>query len=121
MKKVLAFAAVLILLVFSIQSADINIGWDPVGTTNTASGYNIYYGYASKTYTNVVHVGYVTNVVISNLSSNKTIFFSGTTIGANGVETVMGNEVQYVPTVVTNQLPSAVKDFTLVTVTKIIY
>jgi hypothetical protein len=102
-------------MAFAILASSITVNWNPIGTTNTVRGYKIYYGPSSHNYTNFVTTGYVTNTVISNLPPNTLLFFAGTTIGDYGLETTFGNEISKTTNLITNGLPSMVKDFTLVT------
>src|ERR1019366_5906922 len=67
----------------AVQSATLN--WDPSTDSNVA-GYNIYYGTASHTYTNVIVLGNVTNTTVTGLIEGATYFFAATTYNASGVE-----------------------------------
>ena len=95
------------------MSSDVIVMWDHAGNTNTISGYHIFYGPASRTYTNSVMVGYITNAIITNIPNNVTIYYSGKTVAPDGEETDFGNELQFIAVSSTNSLPSQVKDFRL--------
>jgi len=68
----------------------VNLAWNPAPSTNI-SGYNIYYGPASATYTNHIHVGNVTNGAVANLSGTQ--FFCVKSMGLTGLESICSNEV----------------------------
>jgi len=52
----------------SNPGAAVALVWDP-STDATVTGYNVYYGAGSRSYTNVVPAGTSTNAVVSNLLS----------------------------------------------------
>jgi hypothetical protein len=105
----------------AVLSSDIDLKWTHGGHSNTVAGYVIHYGPSSKNYTNSISTGFVTNAVVSNLPPNTTLFFSGATVGFDGLHTDLGNEISITTATPTNQRPSAVKDFTLTRVDKTIY
>jgi len=59
------------------------------------AGYNVYYGGASGTYTNVVNAGNATMVIISGLTYGVTNYFAATTYAASGAESIFSDEVSY--------------------------
>ena len=83
--------------VFATGSATLmwNSSADP-----TVVGYKIYYGAASKTYTNMVPVGSATNVTVIGLVGETTYYFAATAYNATGIESPFSSEVAY--TVATN-------------------
>ena len=93
----------------AVQSATLN--WDPSTDSNVA-GYNIYYGTASHTYTNVIVLGNVTNTTVTGLIEGATYFFAATTYNASGVESGFSNEASYAvpgdPTTSTNSTNSTI-------------
>lgn len=105
----------------AVTSSDVKITWEHGGSSNTVMGYNFYYGPSNRLYTNVVSTGYVTNMILTNVPLNGPVFISGTTIGFDNLETEYGNEVQVTILPITNNLPSAVKDFVLTRLEKTIY
>ncbi len=119
MKRVLIFISTFVAAVV-ILAADVSLSWDTPSDISDIAGYKIYYGGTSHGYTNVLQVGTVNTVTISNLPST-TLYFAGTTIVSNGDESGFSNEVKSNPTSTTNSLPSVVKDFSLVTVLKTTY
>jgi hypothetical protein len=58
-------------------------------------GYNLYSGFASQSYTNVVKVDNVTNAVVGNLVSGATYYFSIRARDAVGAESPFSNEISY--------------------------
>ena len=70
------------------------LGWhassDPI-----VAGYNVYYGGAPGTYTNVVNAGNATMVLVSNLVYGVTYYFAATTYSASGVESPFSKEIHY--------------------------
>jgi hypothetical protein len=109
-KKIIITIALLMIISYGVLSSDLKLQWIHGGTTNTVSGYKISYGLSSRNYSNYITTGYVTNTTITNLPSNVPLFFSGTTLGFNDLETDFGNEIQTIMSE-TNKLPSAVKKF----------
>jgi hypothetical protein len=65
-------------------------------TDPTVVGYNLYYGGASRTYTNVTDVGNVTNVVVGGLSEGKTYYFAVTAYDAYGDESDFSDETVFI-------------------------
>jgi hypothetical protein len=79
-------------------SAPIALTWTP-STDPSVAGYNIYYGTASRSYTNVVSNGGLSFVTISNLLSGNTYYFAATSYNAAGLESAYSGEAAYsVPT-----------------------
>jgi hypothetical protein len=73
-------------------NASVTLEWDP-DTDPDAVGYNLYYGGASQTYTNMVAVGDATNTTISNLLPGVQYFFAATAIDIVGLESDFSNEM----------------------------
>ena len=72
----------------------VTLAWDRSAGTNIAS-YKLYYGVASRTYTNANNVGNVTNATISSLISGKNYYFASTAYDASGLESSYSTEVVY--------------------------
>jgi hypothetical protein len=87
---------VIALLWFSALSfaADITLGWKPSSDPNVV-GYNVYYGIASGTYTNVVDAGPATSVTIPSLVPGTTYFFAATSYDLSGLEGLFSPEMSY--------------------------
>jgi hypothetical protein len=93
-------------------SPAVALAWDP-SPDRTVTGYNVYYGTASRSYTNIIAVGNSTNAVVSNLVNGVTYYFAATTYTAAGLESDYSAEAAYAvpvanapPTV--NPLPNLV-------------
>ena len=97
------FAALVAPRVFAASS--VTLAWDP-SSSSDVTGYNVYYGPASRTYTNMVTAGNATNVTISGLVAGSTYFFAATAYDSFGVESDYSNETNYVPPVSGNQAPT---------------
>jgi hypothetical protein len=70
------------------------LAWDP-STDPTVMGYNVYYGTASRAYTNVVAAGSSTSAVVSNLAIGMTYYFAATTYTVAGLESDYSAEASY--------------------------
>jgi hypothetical protein len=81
-------------LVSDLPAGQVKLAWDP-SSDPMAVGYNLYYGSASRTYTNMVSAGASTSITISNLASSGPYYFAATVIDASGLESVYSSEVVY--------------------------
>ena len=70
------------------------LSWTAVSDPSVA-GYRIYYGVASRTYTNVMDVGTNTTVTISNLVNGVTYYFAATCYNVLGMESGYSAETTY--------------------------
>ncbi|MGO8928513.1 MAG: fibronectin type III domain-containing protein [Limisphaerales bacterium] len=71
----------------------VTLAWDPSSGTDVITNYNVYYGVASATYTNVVAAGTNTTVSISNLVDGTTYYFAATAVDTFGLESAYSTEV----------------------------
>src|SRR5437867_4474089 len=93
-------------LTWSASAASVTLVWNASPGTNIA-GYNVYYGVASRTYTNKVNVGNATNATVSGLIEGTTYYFAVTAYDSNGLESDYSNEMSYtVPVNPGNQVPT---------------
>jgi hypothetical protein len=84
----------------------VNLAWSPSPDTNVV-GYRVYYGVASRTYTNMVDVGAVTNATIGGLVEGKTYYFAATAYNILGLESDYSAEISYtIPGGSVNQAPT---------------
>lgn len=83
----LLFASVAIL-----AAGSVTLGWCPNSEPDVA-GYKIYYGPASRNYTNVIDVLNVNEYRVTGLVSNGTYYFAVTAYATNGLESDYSCEV----------------------------
>jgi hypothetical protein len=92
--------------------------WNP-NTNSYVTGYNVYYGVASNTYTNMINAGNATNVTIPDVAAGVTYYFAATAYDSVGDQSGYSNEATYaVPTAFsTMQIRSAPAGQFILTVT----
>jgi hypothetical protein len=76
--------------------ASLRLFWDASPAPNVV-GYNVYYGAASRRYTNVVRVGNVTEATLDDLPLAPALYFAVTATDANGLESGPSNELVWSP------------------------
>lgn len=76
----------------SLVPPKVTLAWDPAPATNNVASYKIYWGVATRTYTNSLPTS-STTITVSNLAYSTTYFFAATAIGTNGLESVYSSEV----------------------------
>jgi hypothetical protein len=76
----------------TFTGASITLAWNQ-STDADVVAYNLYYGGASQTYTNVVPVGNVTNATAVGLVPGATYYFSVTSVDSAGMESEFSTEV----------------------------
>jgi hypothetical protein len=91
---VLALAAMAPFLSAYAQGQSVTLEWDSDADPDVV-GYNLYYGGASQTYTNMVSVGDATATTISGLLAGAEYFFAATAVDAGGRESDFSNEISY--------------------------
>ena len=57
------------------------------------SGYNLFWGAASRSYTNVLDAGNKLSATVTNLAFNTTYYYACTAYDTNGLQSVYSNEV----------------------------
>jgi hypothetical protein len=70
------------------------LSWNPSPDTNVI-GYNVYYGVASRTYTNMIKVGNVTSATIAGLAGGVTYYFAATSYDSLGHQSDYSGEASY--------------------------
>jgi hypothetical protein len=73
----------------------LTLAWDTSPTANV-SGYRVYFGSSSLTYTDNIELGNVTTATISDLPDGPT-FFAIAAISSNGLESGLSSEVCFRP------------------------
>lgn len=75
-------------------AVNLTLAWDPVPEPNIA-GYQVFYGTASKTYTQQIDAGNSTTVTIANLDDTGTYFFAVVAYNLAGAQSEPSNEIMY--------------------------
>lgn len=75
-------------------SVSANLAWT-ASADPSVTGYNIYYGSASRQYTNMVTVDAVTNATIPGLNENTTYYFAAKAHNSTGNESDFSNEAAF--------------------------
>ena len=106
---VLIFAAV---APASAAAPSVKLTWS-ASANPAVAGFKVYYGPASRAYTNFTAVGNVTNTAITGLVDGATYFFAATTYDDAGHESTFSDEVSFTvpalpPPPVTNTPPPVV-------------
>lgn len=71
-----------------------SVTWNPINDPNV-SGYKVYFGTASHSYSNVIVAGNSTNAMLTGLVSGATYYIAATTYDATGNESPFSNEAVY--------------------------
>jgi hypothetical protein len=75
-------------------SQSVQLAWDP-SPDSSVTGYKIYYGISTRSYTNAVALGNVTNTTIVGLLDKVTYYFTATATNRAGLESDYSNEAVY--------------------------
>ena len=79
-----------------LDAASVTLTWDPPTPSSGVAGYNLYYGAASRTYTNAVRTAAGgTSATITNLVPGATYFFAVTSSDTMGLESDYSGEASY--------------------------
>jgi hypothetical protein len=70
----------------------VSLAWDAVSAA-TLSGYRLYYGQASQTYTASIDVGLTTSYTVTGLTDGQTYYFAVTAYDTAGDQSGFSNEV----------------------------
>jgi fibronectin type 3 domain-containing protein len=82
----------------SVAPLTLSLAWDASTSTNVTN-YKLYYGTASRSYSQSVSVGAVTQTTLSGLTQGTTYFLAVTASDATGLESAYSNEISFtVPT-----------------------
>jgi hypothetical protein len=89
-----------------LAAQSVTLAWSSSADTNVV-GYRIYYGVASRSYTNMIDVGDALTATVTNLVEGTTYYFAATAYNILGMESEYSDEVLYmVPTSGGNQPPT---------------
>jgi hypothetical protein len=72
--------------------SSVTLAWDPSTGTGIA-GYRLYWGYASRTYTNALDAGNVTQATASGIIAGIPCYFAVTAYTTNGLESGFSSEI----------------------------
>jgi hypothetical protein len=86
--------AILSLGVVASLGSNVNLAWEPPANEGIA-GCNLYYGGASRGYTNAFNVGDSTAFRLTGLVPGQTYFFAVTCYDTSGIESDFSNELEY--------------------------
>ena len=94
LRFILTCSLLLSCLAMPAYAATVHLAWN-ASTSSTVTGYRLYYGSASRTYTTNVNVGNVTSYSLSdtNLTAGQTYYFAATAYDGGGQESGYSNEV----------------------------
>ena len=84
----------LVLLSPDVHSAQVTLGWD-ANTESSIAGYRIYYGTASRVYSNIIDVGNQTWGKVSGLGEGVNYYFAATAYDFDGNESNFSDEIAY--------------------------
>jgi len=77
-----------------IPTSSVSLSWAP-SLSDGVAGYNLYYGGASRIYTNSVDAGTATIATIAGLKIGATYYFAVTAYNSLGIESSYSNEAIY--------------------------
>jgi hypothetical protein len=80
----------------AVGTSSLTLAWDRNLEADVV-GYRVYYGPASRQYTNSIYVGNVTSNLISGLTGGAAYYFAMTAIDATGLESDYSAELMYSP------------------------
>lgn len=86
----------LMALAAELRAGQVTLAWDPNTETDLA-GYKLYYGNATRAYSEVVDLGNVTTFVVTGLLPGQTYFFAVTAYNIAQAESSYSNEVFTTP------------------------
>ncbi|HZR18483.1 MAG TPA: fibronectin type III domain-containing protein [Verrucomicrobiae bacterium] len=80
----------------ALAGASLTLAWDR-STDKNVVGYNLYYGVASRTYTNMIACGNTTNATVTQLQEGTRYYFAATTLDSAGLESEFSTEISATP------------------------
>ncbi|MGH7973039.1 MAG: Ig-like domain-containing protein, partial [Limisphaerales bacterium] len=79
---------------FAQSTSSVTLAWDS-SSSSSVTGYGIYYGGATKTYTNHVDVGNATTAIITGLRAGTTYYFAAVAYASDGIQSAFSSEISY--------------------------
>src|ERR1051326_2091558 len=95
MKVVVATGFCIVLHTAALAGQIVTLAWDSSPDTNV-TGYVLYSGNASGTYSSRVDVGTNTSTTVASLAEGSTYYFVVTAYNADGIESGPSNEVDFI-------------------------
>jgi hypothetical protein len=109
-KRLVVLSAFAFPLTTFASATTVTLAWDACSCTNVITNYTIYYGPASRVYTNTVDAGTNLTVSISNLLANASYYFAATATDEQGLTSDYSDEASMeVPTIVTQPQDARVR------------
>ena len=101
----------------TVPAGHVTLAWEPSSDTQVV-GYNVYYGVASRTYSNMINAGNVTNTTVSGLAGGVVYYFAVTAYDDFGDESDFSDEISYlVPNIPNIQIDGIIAGQFTLTVT----
>ena len=91
--RMMKWICLLILICVTSQADSVSITWSPPVPSNSVAGYKIYWGHASRGYTERVDVGDALTWAVTNLSPSLTYYFAITAYNASSNESDFSAEL----------------------------
>jgi len=111
MKRLACLIFCLMALLLPVRAEQsVTLAWDP-NPESDIGGYIVYYGSASRNYTNAVNAGNVTTNTVRGLVDGAPYFFAVTAYNTNGLESDFSDEVSYATSKGTK--PSRIKSLSI--------
>ena len=101
----------------SFAAGSVTLTWD-ASPDASVTGYRVYYGVATGTYTNSAVVGDVTTATFANLTDGVTYYFAAAAFDENGIESELSNEASYSVPVAGGNLPPTLNAISGVTISE---
>ena len=89
----LSLIAAIAITALCARAASVSISWDPPVPSNSVSGYQVYYGTASRDYPDRFDAGGATTFVVPDLDTTKTYYFALTAYSSSGNESDFSAEL----------------------------
>lgn len=93
-RGVLLFFILFVAITETAFAVNIRLKWDP-NTESDLAGYKIYYGSASRVYSNSINVGNVTTYTLTNLDPRYPYYIAITAYDTENLESAFSNEVRW--------------------------